>query len=88
MYKLINTGTKYELHRHDSNKYEMIFKVGSNDALLETAETFAPKIQQPELIEALRFMVQHNHNVAEFGYNGTFTVSYQETIKKPLLNFV
>lgn len=82
MYKLINTGKVYELHQHDSTKYHMIAKVKSTDALVELAETFAPRIQQPELLEALKFMVRENHNVAEFGYNGSFTVSYVERTKE------
>jgi len=78
MFKLINTGKTYELYRHNTNEYVMLGKVKSTDALLEFADTFVPKIQQVELLEAVRYMIQSNHNVAEFGYNGTFTVSYVE----------
>lgn len=78
MYKLVNKGRVYELHRHNSEKYEMIGKVTSTSTLMELVETFAPRIQLPELDTALKFMVRENHNVAEFGYNGIFTVSYAE----------
>jgi hypothetical protein len=78
MYKLINKGNVYELHQHDGTVYHMIAKLKSTDSLVECAETFAPRIQQSELLEALRYMVKDNHNIAEFGYNGIFTVSYKE----------
>jgi hypothetical protein len=76
MYKLINTGKAYEIYRYDQDKYSMIGKVKSTDTLTELVETFAPNIIQSELFQALKYMVQDNHNTAEFGYNGTFTVSY------------
>ena len=78
MYKLINKQTHYEMFRHDGNKYNMIGKFKSNAVLAEFCEVFAPIILPTELVEATRYMVEQNHNVAEFGYNGTFTVSYVE----------
>ena len=78
MYKLINTGKAYELHHMLSNVYHMVGKVKSTDALMELAEKFTPRIRQSELDTAVKFMIKENHNVAEFGHNGIFTVSYAE----------
>jgi len=78
MFKLVNTGKVYQLYRHNTEKYEMIGKIATTTSLIDFVEVFAPKIQLPELDAALKFMVQQNHNVAEFGYNGCFTVSYAE----------
>ena len=78
MYKLINKQTHYELSYHDGNAYTMIAKLKNSDALTEYVDKFKVRIQPNEMIEAIKYMVQDNHNVAEFGYNGSFTVSYRE----------
>lgn len=79
MYKLCITD-KYELHTYKGNGiYEMLNAFNSVKALKEYVKIVMDNLISPYEIEvASKFMEDTSHNTAEFGYNGTFTVSYYD----------
>lgn len=77
MFKICITD-KYELHNYTGNgEY---YKVGSFNTIKDlkkyTDAVLCGMIMLPEIDTAVQFMSDTSHNTAEFGYNGTFTVSY------------
>ena len=76
MYTLKLVSGKYEVYKAK----ELIAKVQTVGSLHTLCNLFAVNIKRDELDAAVDFMQKNNHNVAEFGVNGYFTVSYENKL--------
>lgn len=76
MYTLKIINGKYHLYK---NK-EMIAKLQNKASVQTLCNLMGVSIQRGELLTAIEFMENNKHNVAEFGVNGYFTVSYADTM--------
>lgn len=81
MYKLTVNENKYNLFQYNPERkeYNLLGKfnhvnevVGFNNKFLNNL------INNSEIFQAIEFMNKVNHNAAEFGVRGLFTVSYWE----------
>lgn len=79
MFKLVIKETGYKLSEYD--EVREVYNTLCVSASIQTVEKYVEvfkqrRIREGEVREAIRFMSDTNHNVAEFGTNGFFTVSY------------
>lgn len=86
MYKITVTRECFKLWRYDGTKYTMLGKFTNSERLIEYYEVFVMDTLQKdpsinpldEIYEALKGMRSMDHNVAELGRKGAYTVSYWE----------
>lgn len=79
MVDIIKDNIVYKLIIADKYKLYLFEKLlGEFNDITEVAEAAFDFIRTKELIIALKFMSDTNHNVAEFGGKGYFTVSYYD----------
>ena len=71
MYKVV-IKDKYVVENHRKQV------VGEYNSIAELKDATIDYIRYKELLTALKFVCDTNHNVMEFGANGYFTVSYYD----------